>query len=95
MPLEPDNPDETSAVAMERWTVKFKKYNEETDAYNDFLAHLYNLVMGQCTVGLEEHIKSHEDYESASQMASPYYELSSNSPTHLRTNASWLMLYVK
>ena len=67
MPLEPDDPDETSAVAMERWKVKFKKYNEETDAYNDFLAHLYNLVMGQCTVGLEEHIKSHADYESASQ----------------------------
>ena len=67
MPLEPNDPDETSAVAMERWKVKFKKYNEETDAYNDFLAHLYNLVMGQCTVGLEEHIKSHADYKSASQ----------------------------
>ena len=67
MPLEPDDPDETSVVAMERWKVKFKKYNEETNAYNDFLAHLYNLAMGQCTVGLEDHIKSHADYESASQ----------------------------
>ena len=95
MPLEPDNPDETSAVAMERWKVKFKKYNEETDAYNDFLAHLYNLVMGQCTVRLEEHIKSHGDYESASQNGITQIESSSNSPTHLRTNASWLMLYVK
>ena len=67
MPLEPDDPDKTRAVAMERWKVKFKKYNEETDAYNDFLADLYNLVMVQCTVGLEEQIKSHTDYESASQ----------------------------
>ena len=67
MPLEPDDPDKTSAVTMERWKVKFKKYNEGTDAYNDFLAYLYNLVMGQCTVRLEEHIKSHADYESASQ----------------------------
>ena len=95
MPLEPDNPDETSAVAMERWKVKFKKYNEETDAYNDFLAHLYNLVMGQCTVRLEEHIKSHGDYESASQNGITQIESSSNSPTHLRTDASWLMLHVK
>ena len=67
MPLEPNDPDEISAVAVERWKVKFKKYNEETNAYNDFLTHLYNLVMGQYTVGLEEHIKSHADYESASQ----------------------------
>ena len=67
MPLEPNNPGETSAVAMERWKVKFKKYNGETNAYNDFLVHLYNLVMGQCTMGLEEYIKSHADYESASQ----------------------------
>ena len=28
---------------------------------------LHTYVMGQCIVGLEEHIKSHADYESASQ----------------------------
>ena len=40
MPLEPDDPDETSAWQWKggRWKVKFKKYNEETNAYNDFLA---------------------------------------------------------
>ena len=37
----------------------------KTQEYENFLAGLYNLVMGQCSPSLEERIKSHEDFEGA------------------------------
>ena len=37
------------------------------DAYTDFLANLYNIVMGQCTTVLEDWIKSHIDYTTGNQ----------------------------
>ena len=35
--------------------------------YTNFRSGLYNLVMGQCTKALKEHLKSHEDFVGANQ----------------------------
>ena len=35
--------------------------------YMNFRSGLYNLVMGQCTEALKEHLKSHEDFVGANQ----------------------------
>ena len=35
--------------------------------YMNFHSGLYNLVMGQCTEALKEHLKSHDDFVSANQ----------------------------
>ena len=47
--------------------MKFKQYNEQMDAYTDFLTTLYNIMMRQCTTALEDQIKLHIDYATANQ----------------------------
>ena len=67
MPTEPVDPPAWDVIALEHWKVQFKQYNERLEDYHDFLTNLYNLIMGQCTIDLEDQIKSHVDYAAASQ----------------------------
>ena len=67
MPTPPMDPAAGDAIAMERWKIYLKKYDEQTEALTDFLANLYSVVISQCTEALEDKIKSHVDYTRASQ----------------------------
>ena len=66
-PIEPDNPPEGNQVAFELWKMDIKEYREKLKVFTNFRAGLYSLVLGQCTDALQEHLKSHHDYQTASQ----------------------------
>ena len=57
---------EAGATHMEAkiWEIAYKRYSEDTIAYGDFQANLFSLVLGQCTEGLQDKLKSHTDYET-------------------------------
>jgi hypothetical protein len=59
----PQDPPADNPVAFELWKVELKKYNDMEEAYTDFRARLFNVVMGQCTPALEDRIKSHAQWE--------------------------------
>ena len=44
-----------------------KEYCEKLKVFANFRAGLYSLVLGQCTDALQEHLKSHHDFQNASQ----------------------------
>ena len=66
-PVEPLAPDPGNQVAFEQWKYVYKEYMIKMQEYTNFRSGLYNLVMGQCTEALEEHLKSHEDFVGANQ----------------------------
>ena len=66
-PEEPPAPDPANLVAFERWKYEYKEHMNKLQEYTNFHLGLYNLVMGQCTESLKEHLKSHEDFIGASQ----------------------------
>ena len=66
-PVEPLAPDPGNQVAFEQWKYVYKEYMIKMQEYTNFCSGLYNLVMGQCTEALEEHLKSHEDFVGANQ----------------------------
>ena len=66
-PTEPDNPAEGNQVAFELWKMDLKEYREKLKVFANFRAGLYGLGLGQCTDALQEHLKSHHDYQAASQ----------------------------
>ena len=47
MPTAPVDPPISNLLALERWKIQIKCYEDQQDAYRDFLANLYNLVIGQ------------------------------------------------
>ena len=50
LPTEPEAAEDANAIAIERWKLALKCYDEQTEAYQDYLANLYSLVLlGQCT----------------------------------------------
>ena len=65
--MEPLGPDPGDQVAFERWKHVYKEYMIKMQEYTNFSSGLYNLVMGQCTEALNEHLKSHEDFVGANQ----------------------------
>ena len=67
MPTEPADPDPNDQLAFEKWKIAIKVYTEKSMAYSDFLAGLFNVVLGQCTDGLQNRLKSHPDYPAAQQ----------------------------
>ena len=67
MPTAPVDPPISDALALERWKIQIKCYEDQWDVYRDFLANLYNLVISQCMETLEEKIKSHADFVAANQ----------------------------
>ena len=44
-----------------------KEYREKLKVFANFRAGLYSLILGQCTDALQERLKSHQDYQAASQ----------------------------
>ena len=66
-PTEPDNPAEGDQVAFELWKMDVKEYREKLKVFANFRAGLFSLVLGQCTDALQERLKSHHDYQAASQ----------------------------
>ena len=66
-PTEPNNPTEGNQVAFELWRMDIKEYCEKLKVFANFRAGLYSLVLGQCTDALQEHMKSHHDYQAANQ----------------------------
>ena len=66
-PIAPDNPPHGNQVASELWKMDIKEYREKLKVFANFRAGLYSLVLGQCTDALQEHLKSHHDYEAANQ----------------------------
>ena len=66
-PVEPPAPDPGDQVAFERWKYIYKEYIIKMQEYTNFRSGLYNLVMGQCTEALKEHLKSHKDFVGANQ----------------------------
>ena len=53
---EPEAPEDANAIAIERWKLALKRYDEQTEAYQDYLANSYSLVLGRCTETLEDKI---------------------------------------
>ena len=66
-PTEPENPAEGDQVAFELWKMDLKEYREKLKVFANFRAGLFSLVLGQCTDALQERLKSHHDYQAASQ----------------------------
>ena len=65
--IAPENPPDGNQVAFELWKMDIKEYREKLKIFANFQAGLYSLVLGQCTDALQEHLKSHRDYEAANQ----------------------------
>ena len=66
-PTEPNNPPEGNQVAFELWKMDLKEYREKLKVFANFRAGLYSLILGQCTDARQERLKSHHDYQAASQ----------------------------
>ena len=67
MPTPPTDPAAGDRIVVERWKMDLKKYDEQTEAFTDFLANLYSIVISHCTEVLADKIKSHVDYARANQ----------------------------
>ena len=66
-PTAPDNPSKGNQVAFEIWKMDIKEYCEKLKVFANFRAELHSLVLGQCTDTLQEHLKSHHDFQTANQ----------------------------
>ena len=66
-PDEPNDPDPNDQVAFEHWKLNIKDHRTKMQEYANFRASLYSLVFEQCTDAMQERLKSHEDFEAASQ----------------------------
>ena len=66
-PTEPENLAEGDQVAFELWKMDLKEYREKLKVFANFRPGLFSLVLGLCTDALQERLKSHHDYQAASQ----------------------------
>ena len=69
MPALPvvNNPIVGDPMSFEIWKEDRKELKKAEKAYANFLASLYNLIMGQCTEALEDRIRSHIDFPTVNQ----------------------------
>ena len=49
-PVAPANPVPNDPVAFELWKVELKKHTEKQEAYTNFLARLFTVVVGGCII---------------------------------------------
>lgn len=64
MPEPINDPAEgASAIEIERWKLAFKKQAEQLEIYQNFMAGLFNLLMGQCTELLKDKIMACAEYD--------------------------------
>ena len=66
-PTALDNPADSDQVAFKIWKMDIKEYRKKLKVFANFRAGLYSLVLGQCTDALQECLKSHHDFQNASQ----------------------------
>ena len=64
-PVTPPDPDPANVVALELWKLNWKKHEEKVQAWREFCSCLYHVVLGQCTLSLQEEILAHADHEAA------------------------------
>jgi hypothetical protein len=67
LPTAPDDPDPSNLIEFEMWKLQVKEYRTKEQEYSNFLAGLYNVVLGQCTEALQDKLKSHTDFPGAYQ----------------------------
>ena len=63
--MAPPNPDPVNVVALELWKLSQKEHEEKVHAWSEFCSRLYHVVLGQCTLSLQEEIHAHADHEAA------------------------------
>ena len=64
-PVAPTNPDPANVLALELWKLNRKEHEEKVRAWREFRSRLYHMVLGQCTLSLQEEIRAHADHEAA------------------------------
>ncbi len=66
--LEPqDDPQQSDNIGFELWKLENKDHQTKVQEYSNFRAGLYNVVLGQCTEGLHDNFKSHNNFCNAYQ----------------------------
>ena len=63
--MAPPDPDPVNVVALELWKLNQKEHEEKVQAWREFCSQLYHMVLGQCTLSLQEEIHTHADHEVA------------------------------
>ena len=66
-PMAPVDPPNNNPVEFERWKIELKKHTDKEEAYQNFRARLFTVVLGQCTEALEDRLKSSQDWAAAQQ----------------------------
>jgi hypothetical protein len=54
-------------IAFEMWKLEVKEFKVKEQEYFNFLASLYNVVLGQCTEVLQDKLKSHRNFPNVYQ----------------------------
>ena len=68
MPAPVADPAEgATAAEVERWKMAYKKIIEQVEVYQNFLAGLFNLLLGQCTKILKDKLWAHPEYDEINQ----------------------------
>ena len=63
--MAPPNPDPANVLALELWKLNRKEHEEKVRAWREFRSRLCHVVLGQCTLSLQEEIRAHADHEAA------------------------------
>ena len=93
-PVEPPAPDPANLVAVEWWKYIYKEYMMKMEEYTNFRSRLYNLMIGQCTEALKEHLKSHEDFIGANQNSIALLILIRSLLLTFEEGRNWLTAYL-
>ena len=56
-------PDGATPIEVERWKMAYKKQLEQTEVYQNFLAGLFNLLLGQCTEIMKDKLQARAEYD--------------------------------
>ena len=68
MPAPVADPAEgATAAEVERWKMAYKKNIEQVEVYQNFLAGLFNLLLGQCTEIMKDKLRARLEYEEINQ----------------------------
>ena len=57
--------DAKDKFKFEEWKADNKEYREKAKIFEDFKAQLFLVIFGQCTDAMQDHIRSHRDFDSA------------------------------
>ena len=72
-PVEPAAPDEMllkegsntyDPIAARKFDIKYKRYCEKTDEYEEHKGRLFRGIKGQCSLAMKNRVESHADYKT-------------------------------